>query len=34
LEKDGWKESYDALIYPVDIIFDDGSNVYTLQTKP
>jgi len=32
--KDGWTESYDALIYRVDIIFDEGSNVYTLQTKP
>ena len=30
--KDSWTESYDALIYPVDIIFDDG--VYTLRTKP
>ena len=27
-------ESFDALIYPVDIVFDEGNNVYKLRTKP
>ena len=32
--KDSWIESYDALIYPVDTVFDEGNNVYKLRTKP
>lgn len=32
--KDSWTESFDALIYPVDIVFDEGNNVYKLRTKP
>ena len=31
--KDSWIESYDALIYPVDTVFDEGNNVYKLRTK-
>ena len=32
--KDSWIESYDALIYPVDTVFDEGKNVYKLRTNP
>ena len=31
---DSWTESFDALIYPVDIVFDEGNNVYKLRSKP
>lgn len=29
-----WTESYDALIFPIDIVYDDQSAVYTLRTNP
>ena len=32
--KDSWTESYDALIFPVDISFDDKYDVYTMRTNP
>ena len=29
-----WTESYDALIFPIDAVYDDQSALYTLRTKP
>ena len=28
-----WIESYDARIYPVDIVYEESNNVYKLRTK-
>jgi hypothetical protein len=32
--KDSWSESYDALIFPVDILYDERTHLYTLRTTP
>ena len=32
--KDSWTESVNALVYPVDVAYDEETNIYTLRTTP
>ena len=32
--RDSWIESFDALVYPVDVAYEEETSVYTLRTTP